>query len=267
MDWSPLKSLFSLLVLPPSGPLLLAVAGYVLMTRRYGMLARLGRVLLATGLAATWLISTPVVTEALIGWIEAGGPPPLTAEALDNELRGGSPPGAIVVLGSGVRHNAREWPHAEWPNPRTLERLAFGALLARSSGLPILVAGGTPRQREESEAVLMARTLKQSFGLEARWLEDGSGNTAANARETAKVLGADGIKRVVLVTQAYHMPRSLAVFRAAGLDVIAAPHGYLGGSGVSGWRDFFPSAGAVSVGWLALYEAFGTLWYGLRGEL
>jgi uncharacterized SAM-binding protein YcdF (DUF218 family) len=265
MEWSALKSLFSVLVLPPAGPLVLAALGWWLSRRRQPARARAGRALLGSGLAAAWLLSTPAVAEALIGWVESFSPDPITAEALARELRGPSPPGAIVVLGGGVRHNEREWPHADWPNPRTLERLAFGALLSRASGLPILVSGGTPRRRETSEAALMARTLEGSFGLSPRWLDEQARDTAGNAAESARLLAADGVGRVVLVTQAYHMPRALAAFRAAGLDPIAAPHGFSGGSKIESWHAFLPSASATGLSWLATHEAIGVVWYRIRG--
>ena len=262
MDESAVKSLFSLLVLPPSGPLLVALVGGLLALRRKS--GRGARALLGLGLISAWLLATPAVAEALIGWLERASPNALTTRQLAIELKGPQPPGAIVVLGGGVRHNEREWPDAEWTNQRTLERLAFAALLARSSALPVLVSGGTPKRREASEAQLMARALRASFGLDARWIEDRSGDTTGNARESAETLRAAGIKRIVLVTQAYHMPRALVAFRAVGLDVIAAPHGFLGGSGIDSWKDFVPSASAVATCWLATHELAGLLWYRMR---
>jgi len=265
MEWSGLNSLFSVLVLPPAGPLVLAAFGWWLSRRRGKTGARAGRSLLGIGLAAAWLLSTPAVAQALIGWVESFAPEPLTTEALARELRGSAPPGAIVVLGGGARHNEREWPQPDWPNPRTLERLAFGALLARASGLPILVSGGKPPRRETSEAALMARTLSDSFGLAPRWLDEQSRDTAGNAAESARLLAADGVARIVLVTQAYHMPRALAAFRAAGLDPIAAPHGFAGGLRIESWHAFLPSAGATGLSWLATHEAVGAVWYRIRG--
>lgn len=262
MDESTVKGLFSLLVLPPTGPLLVAVLGALFaLRRRSGGGARLT---LAIGLLSAWFLSTPAVTETLIGVLEHSAVPALDAKKLANELRSERPPGAIVVLGAGVRHNEREWPSHEWVNQRTLERLAFAALLARSSGLPVLVSGGTPKRREASEAALMARALRGSFGIEARWTEERSRDTAGNATESARVLRAAGVTRVVLVTQAYHMPRALAAFRAAGLEVIAAPHGFLGGASIESWSDFVPSASAVATGWLATHEFAGLAWYRVR---
>ncbi len=267
MEWPSLKSLFSGLVLPPAGPLLLAVIGFWLASRHRRRWARAGRVALGVGLASAWLLSAPLVAEALIGSVESFSPPPLTAEALAREMRGASPPGAIVVLGGGARRDGREWPEHEWPAPRTLERLAFGALLARASGLPILVSGGRPASFEKSEAALMARTLRASFGMAPRWLEENSRDTAGNAGESARILAAAGIRRVVLVTQAYHMPRALASFRAAGMEAIGAPHGFSGAREVRGWQAFFPQAGAIELSRLALHELLGRVWYRMRRSL
>jgi uncharacterized SAM-binding protein YcdF (DUF218 family) len=267
MDGAWLKGLISSLLLPPAGPLLVALIGAWLMQRASCARARAGRRLLTVGLLSAWLLSTSAVAEALIGWLESCSPPALTAEALAEKLREPSPPGAIVVLGGGVRHNERDWPWHEYPNMRTLERLAFGALLARESGLPILVSGGTPPERDASEAAMMARTLEASFGLKARWVEGRSRDTAENALESARLLHADGVRRVVLVTQAYHMPRARAAFAAAGLQVIAAPHGFSGNFEFDDWRSLIPSAGAVGLSWLATHETIGLLWYRLRGYL
>jgi uncharacterized SAM-binding protein YcdF (DUF218 family) len=113
----------------------------------------------------------------------------------------------------------------------------------------------------------MARVLSESFGLQARWIEDASRDTAGNARESGRRLGQAGVRSVVLVTHAVHMRRAKATFEAAGLEVLAAPHGFLGGSGVEGPGSFLPSAGAVHASWLALHEALGLAWYRLRGHV
>ena len=55
------KTLLRILILPPAGPLLLAIIGALLLRRR----PRLGRVLLATGLGSLWLLSLPVVADVL----------------------------------------------------------------------------------------------------------------------------------------------------------------------------------------------------------
>ena len=51
-----------------------------------------------------------------------------------------------------------------------------------------------------------------------------AGNTVGNARETADWMGREGYRSLRLVTAAYHMPRSLLVFRRAMPEVRLVPH-------------------------------------------
>jgi len=264
MDAWSFKALFSTLVLPPGGPLLLAVAGGLLVLLASGRRRVVGAWALGIGLALTYALSTSAVADALMGWVEGPAEGLLTDERIRAMVREANPPGAIVVLGGGVRYNPQEQPFRQWPNTRTLERIAHGAALARASGLPVLVSGGTPPRRDESEALVMARTLERSFGLKARWIEDGSGDTADNAKESARTLGQAGVTRIVLVTQAYHMRRARAAFEAAGLAVVPAPHGYHGGGPIESWGNFVPGPGAMQLSWLATHEAVGYWWYRFR---
>jgi len=57
--------------------------------------------------------------------------------------------------------------------------------------------------------------------------EPNSLNTYENAVEVKKILQAKGIQRILLVTSALHMPRSLAIFQKQGIDTIPAPTDFL----------------------------------------
>lgn len=269
MDWVALRWMFSNLLMPPALPLLLATAGFLMLqgaADARGRRTALGRGLLVLGLASGWVLCAPLGAQLLARAVE-GDLQALDDARLREALRGPAPPGAIVILAGGVTRDARERPHEESVNGLTLQRLAYGARLARVTGLPILLSGGRAPDRELSEAELMARVLSENLGLQARWVEDASRDTAGNARESARRLERDGVRRIVLVTQAYHMRRARAAFEAAGLEVLAAPHGFLGGVDVDGIGSFLPSAGAVLTSWLALHEAVGLAWYRLRGHV
>ena len=62
-----LKTLLHTLLLPPGGPLLLAIAGAWLIARRGGAARsrRAGWALLVAGFAALWLFANPLVARAL----------------------------------------------------------------------------------------------------------------------------------------------------------------------------------------------------------
>jgi uncharacterized SAM-binding protein YcdF (DUF218 family) len=67
-----------------------------------------------------------------------------------------------------------------------------------------------------------------------------------------------GVKRVLLVTHAWHMRRALGEFAAAGLDAIPAPTGYGAGAPPT-LLDFLPSPGGLWAGRIALSELLGRL--------
>lgn len=235
------KKLVSLVLLPPLGPLLLTAAGLLWLPRR----PRLGKTLAWGGVLLTLLLATPASVGLLLGPLEA---PPLAAEA-------GRGAQAVVILGGGQRRNAPEFGGAT-VNRLTLERLRYGARLARRSKLPVLVSGGVVAA-ETPEALLMKEALERDFGVPVKWTESASRDTADNARHSAAILGDAGITRVLLVTHAAHMPRAAAEFRAAGVEVIAAPTAWLGGPGENELIDFLPSATGAYAGWFATHEWLG----------
>jgi uncharacterized SAM-binding protein YcdF (DUF218 family) len=231
------KTLLRNLILPPAGPLLLGFAGLLLLRRR----PRLARVLLAAGLGSLWLLSLPIVADALTR---------LTMHYPPLDLAQRTQAQAIVILGGGgQRAYAPEYggPAAE---PLLLERLAFGAYVARQSGLPVLVTGNG------IEAVAMSATLARNFGIEARWIESRSYDTFDNARYSAQLLHADGVQRIILVTSATHLWRAAHEFSAAGLDVVPAPAGVLAERDTGMWR-YLPDIAALGRSYAASYELLG----------
>ena len=225
------------LILPPAGPLLLAMLGVLLLRRR----PRLARVLLLTGIGSLWLMSMPIVADALTHLSEHY--PPF-------DLAQASQAQAIVILGGGgQRAYAPEYggPAAE---PLLLERLAYGAYLARRTGLPLLVSG------YGIEAAAMRDTLARNFGLDVRWLDDGSYDTFENARHSALLLRADGVQRIVLVSGASHLWRAAHEFTDAGMQVLAAPAGVAAIRDVGLWR-WLPNMAALGRSYGATYELLG----------
>jgi len=164
------------------------------------------------------------------------------------------------VLGGGRRRNALEYQGQDVPRATVLARLRYAARLHRQTGLPMLVTGGSPEDYADSEAELMAGVLRDDFNAPARWVEGDSDNTAQNAQYSAAILRQAGVSRILLVTDALHMPRSERVFSQAGLDVTAAPTGYLG-QGALIAADFIPGGGGLSDSHYAMHEWLGLLWY------
>src|ERR1700680_1587890 len=147
-----LKTLLHTLLLPPAGPLLLAAAGALLAGRASGAaLRRTGWVLLITGLAASWLLATTLVAEALTRAAQR-----CPALDLTHPLQAQ----AIVILGGEMeRIDAPEYGHEPAVELTLLERLNYGAFVARRTGLPVLVSGTA------TEALAMRVSLARDFSV------------------------------------------------------------------------------------------------------
>ena len=78
-------------------------------------------------------------------------------------------------------------------------------------------------------------------------LEEHSRNTAENARMTQVLLQQRGIRRVLLVTSALHMPRARAHFEAVGLEVSPAATDHEGQITTHWpwWRRWLPGTDAL----------------------
>ena len=231
------KTLLKGLILPPSGPILLAALGVFLIKRR----PLLARICLILGLGSLWLLSTPLVSDALSRLVEHYPP-------LDLQSTVGAQ--AIVILGGGGQRAFAPEYGGPAADPVLLERLSYGAYIAGKTGLPILVTGF----HEEADA--MRDTLRRNFGVDARWVDDQAYDTFQNARNSVRLLQADGVHRIVLVTRATHMWRSVREFSDAGVEVVPAPVGILAPRDI-GFSYYLPNPDALLRAHSAVYELLG----------
>ncbi|MES2976820.1 MAG: YdcF family protein [Pseudomonadota bacterium] len=218
MNLAELKPLLAALVLPPTGPLLLALLGLLLAVGR----RRSGLLIAVLGIAALWLLSCNAVAIAISQRLLPTYAPTSVAQLKAQRVQ------AIVVLGGGVKPMAPEYGRA-LPGIQTEARMRYGIYLARQSGLPLAFAGGASwaadgvTASEASTAIELAR----DSGVTLRWIDDKSRDTAENATRIREVMAASGIQRIALVTNAWHMGRSEKLFRRAGFETVAAPMGFI----------------------------------------
>lgn len=248
MSWFAVN-LISAFLLPPLNLLLVALLGLFVVRSR----PRLGRVLLGGSFALLWLCATPYFAEGALRMLEGSLKP------VDTRTQ---PADAIVVLGGGTYFRAPEY-GMDTVGEATLARLRYAAKLQRETGKPLLVTGGKPLGNDFSEAQQMKSVLEKEFNVPAQWAEDMSDNTLENARYTHKILQKAGIKRIYLVTHAWHMPRSARTFQAAGFDVIPAPTAF-----TTRYRtdllSFIPRSSGLSDSTIFMHEIIGMLWYRLK---
>lgn len=249
MSWF-FTNLVSAFLLPPLNLLLLALAGLFLGRSR----PRLGRTLLVGSLGLLWLCSTPYVSDGALHLLEAQ----VKVADLKNQ-----PADAIVVLGGGSYFYAPEYGGIDTVKAQTLMRLRYAAKLQRETGKPILVTGGKPLGNSTSEAQQMKFVLEKDFNVPVQWTEDASDNTLENARYSYQVLQKAGIKRIYLVTHAWHMPRSVKMFQAAGFEVVPAPTAFTTRYQTD-LLTFIPNAESLHHSSIFMHELIGLLWYRLK---
>jgi uncharacterized SAM-binding protein YcdF (DUF218 family) len=245
------------LLLPPGLGIVLTLLALAI--RRAG--GRAGGPLLGLALVALALPTLNVVAEPLAHSIE---------QQLDARVLPAGRADAIVVLGGGRRSGRGEDGGRDALNPETHERLRHAARLHRESGLPVLVSGGSPGALpgRRSEAELMAAVLRQDLGVTPRWLEGTSRNTCENAIHVRQRLQQSEVQRIVLVTQALHMPRALACFQRTGLTVDPAPTDFRGPTGDPlRLLDFLPRVEALETSRFALREWLARLARPMRDAL
>ena len=195
MTW---RYIIKQLAFPPSSLLLLLLLSLAL-RKRWPKVALSSFIISISGL---YIMSLPITVEYAARALEREAP--LRSAQWSTLAQQAD---AIVVLGGGREINDPAW-QGDQPSLMAMQRIRYAARLAKASQLPILMSGGLHYGKPPSEAQLMADSLQQDFGLTARWLENHSRTTWENAQYSAKILQAEGIQRVVLVTNAWHMPRS-----------------------------------------------------------
>lgn len=237
-------------LLPPAGPLLLGLLGLLVVWKR----KRLGIAMVVVAVLALIGSSLP--------WVGAWALTTLQTHAALDPAVAPKDAEAIVVLSAEMDVGAPEY-GAQTVGPMTLQRIRYAATLQRRTGLPVLVSGGLLSGHRESHAASMQRALEQDFQVPVRWAEARSLDTRENARYSAEMLRADGVKRVLLVTHAWHMPRAHAAFTAAGIEAIAAPTAFaaLPTEAASAW---LPRWAGIRDTCLALHEWLGRAYYAMR---
>lgn len=240
------------LILPPGLLIILIGAGFLLRLRYY----RTGQSFIFTGFTLLLLLSLPLVSNSLFSTLQ-------TYPALAPDKLKTLNASAIVILGGGRYSDAPEY-GKDTVSAFTLERLRYGAYLQRITRLPILVTGGSVYENRVPEGELMKEVLESSFISVVHWVESESRTTYQNAVNTHEILNRENIKDIILVTNSFHMPRSVEAFENAGFRVIPAPVT----AGSTSERPFYfsllPDMIALRTSRIVLHEWVGRLWYNLR---
>ena len=252
MSWF-VTNFIAAFLLPPLSLLLVFALGILLLHRR----RRFAKPLLLIVFGLLWIVSTPYFAEGALRSLES------RATVLDSQRQQAD---AVVILGGGTYFHAPEYAGQDTVGEQTLMRLRYGAKLQRETGKPILVTGGKPLGNHLPEAQQMRAVLEQDFRVPVRWTEETSDNTFENAHHSFRMLQAQGVRRIYLVTHAWHMPRAADVFRRAGFEVVEAPTAFTTRYQTDVLA-LLPRAEALRDSKIFMHEVIGLVWYRLKSLL
>ncbi len=218
---------------------------------------------------AAWVVGVGLgfeaVPDALLRPLEQRHPAP-GAQQL-----GVGPPGqegtfvGVIVLGGAFERTLADGAQADAPlRPRlnaAAERMtASTALMRQNPAWTLVFTGGDPQLRPSgaSEAQLAHTFYRQQGLADARIrLEPRARNTRENAQNVAQLLGAQCQERWLLVTSAWHMPRAMREFEAAGCAVTPYPTDFRAGDSTPIWQ--YAWLTSVHKWELVLHEHLGLL--------
>ncbi|HPH96767.1 MAG TPA: YdcF family protein [Anaerolineaceae bacterium] len=190
--------------------------------------------------------------------------------------------GADVAVVLGGATEADFYPRSGVEVNAAGDRVLYAGVLYQQGKVKNILLSGGNVDWMDSEKSTPAREMKiilelMSVPEEVMWLQNRSVNTHEDAVFSAEMLREKGITKIYLITSAMHMPRSVALFRKQGLDVIPVPVDYtvtqtgmdtlLNGSWESKLINIFPTASGLSLTTNVMKEYIGYFIYSLQGWL
>ena len=237
-------------------PVVLALGTWGLILMRHRRRLALGVAGCALSLLA--ILSLPVSAVFLQRGLESTYPAISEAECPHAD--------AVVVLGGALRARSAADPVAQLG--AASDRVWVAARLIKAGCAPLIIvsAGGVRSPAHPWPEAEGIRAFLLDLGVAPTRIvsESQSRTTQENAVETARILHARGMHRILLVTSAVHLPRAVIAFRRVGFDVLPVPADRSDPSPDFAW---LPSSEALAASDKALHEWCGLALVKLRGAL
>jgi len=252
-----LTKLLPLFVYPLGLAILFILAGIIAALRGS---SRKAAGLLLLGLLILWGSATNGFATFAINSLEQDYPP-VSIEQMPKA-------DAIVVLGGFTNATGTATKLIEIND--AVDRLFHGMRLYRAGKAPRVLLIGGAAEGSSPEADFMADLLSEfAVPRDRMLLENKSRNTRENGVNSVKIMRKNAIKKILLVTSAYHMRRAKGVFEKLGIEVVPAATDYQireadpdSDPSILYW---LPDAGALALTTLAMKEYLGWWVYWFRG--
>ena len=222
-------------------------------TRKNGVYRRWAFILLL----GFWILGTGPVTESILWPLESRYQTP---DIMSLEKKGVS---QVVVLTGGGFPVRGEILSSAFPHGSIYRFLAGLELCTRLGPVcKIIFSGAAGRYNRGNMTGLTMQDLARILAPNRQILAEG--HSGSTAEHPANVLPLVDHQPFVLVTSALHMPRSMRVFREAGLNPIAYPVDFLSLRN-HGWMDWVPSIENLWKMSVAIREYQALALYSVRG--
>ncbi|MCX7738345.1 MAG: YdcF family protein [Hydrogenothermaceae bacterium] len=192
-----LKKLITFMILPP-GIFVILFLSIAFLRKKM----RLASVISVASAVSIYLLSIEPIKDLLLSPLEEKykRPKQLTGDV-------------IVVLGGGSYNTGVL-------TDDSLKRLLTGFILQKQLNIPIILSGGSAIINLPESEVMKSVLIELGVDRSQIFTDVSSRDTLGNAFFTKKICQSKGFRRVILVTSAYHMPRSILTFKQAGIEVI-----------------------------------------------
>jgi uncharacterized SAM-binding protein YcdF (DUF218 family) len=204
--------------------------------------------------------SSPIVSTRLVQYLESD-----ELRKSPTDMRTAD---AIVVLSGMI------WPIQgsqglvyEWGDPDRF----FGGIELIKAGMAkkiIFTGGKLPWQSEKTkpEGEILSKYASDFFGIPTSQIliTKNVENTKDEANAVKEILIDSQTQKIILVTSAFHMPRSKKLFENVGIEVQTYPVDYKVGVSELTPMSFLPSADAFSSFQFAWRELIGRLYYSYK---
>ncbi len=236
-----LSKLFTYLFLPPGIFIfILLLAGFL--SKKFNLIFFIAGISL-------YLLSIKPITNLLL-------------TPLENIPQSNQKANLVVVLSGGSNPN-----DVIKSSPDAFKRLTYGIMLAKENSLPLLfTGGGIKKPTEANNAKKDIELFEKAFNFKIKtYYENKALDTVENAKYTLNLINKHHLsKNIYLVTSAYHMKRSIIIFKHFGFNVIPKPVEFFVDKNYN-FYDYLPNMGNLEKSYKAIHEYFGILSLYLRG--
>ena len=212
-------------------------------------------ILIISDICLIYFLSIEPVKNLILSPLENFAKPVTDSAVKDGDL--------VVVLGGGTIGSSPEEAGSGSLTGDAFKRAMYGLYIAEKFKLPLLYSGGKLFDSERQSESEIARKIlaKYSSGKIKIYGEDKSRTTYENAHYTKEKYNP---KKIILVTSAYHMRRSLYAFKNAEVDCVPAPTDYKIDSARYNVTSFIPKSGEMDMIYRGLKEYAGLLFYYMK---